>query len=100
MDFITFLTPSRKGNDAILVVVDKLNKMAHFIQATTEVSAEDTSRLFHENVVKLHEIPNKIISDRDPRFTSQFWYEVSQMMGTSKPCRRPAIHRQMGRQSA
>ena len=82
MDFITGLTPSKKGNDAILVVVDKLSKMAHFIPTTTEVSAEDTSHLFHENVVKLHEIPNKIISDRDPRFTSRFWSEVSQMMGT------------------
>ena len=46
------------------------------------MSAEDTSHLFHENVVKLHGIPNKIISDRDPRFTSRFWSEVSQMMGT------------------
>ena len=35
MDFITGLTPSKKGNDAILVVVDKLSKMAHFIPTTT-----------------------------------------------------------------
>ena len=31
LDFITGLTPSKQGHDAILVCVDKLSKMAHFI---------------------------------------------------------------------
>lgn len=82
LDFITGLTPTRQGHDAILVCVDKLSKMAHFIATVTTVTAEETSRLFIDNVFKHHGLPEKLISDRDTRFTSRFWAALCHILGT------------------
>jgi len=48
-DFITKL-PLVQGYDSILVVVDQLTKMAHFIPTTEKTSAEGLTRLFRDNV--------------------------------------------------
>ena len=48
-DFITKL-PLAQEYDAILVVVDRLTKMAHFIPTTEKTSAEGLARLFRDNV--------------------------------------------------
>jgi len=48
-DFITKL-PLAQGYDSILVVVDRLTKMAHFIPTTKKTSAKDLARLFRDNV--------------------------------------------------
>ena len=39
MDLITQLPRSTRGNDAIVVFVDRMTKMARFVPTTTEVSA-------------------------------------------------------------
>ena len=46
LDFITGVTPTKQGHDALLVCVDKLSKMAHFIARVTTVITKETSRLF------------------------------------------------------
>ena len=48
-DFITKL-PLAQGYDSILVVVDRLTKMVHFIPTTEKTSAEGLARLFRDNV--------------------------------------------------
>ncbi|GJP67626.1 hypothetical protein CLOP_g24423, partial [Closterium sp. NIES-67] len=78
MDFVTGLPAGPSGNDAILVVVDRLTKMAHFAACKTTITAEQTAKLFLTNIVRLHGIPSAIISDRDPRFTSNFWTKTWQ----------------------
>ena len=82
MDFITQLPRTRLGHDALLVVVDKYSKMIHCIPTTTTVTAPQTAQLFIDNVVRLHGCPTSIISDRDTRFTSQFWQELWSRLGT------------------
>jgi hypothetical protein len=82
MDLITQLPRSRNGNDAIVVVVDKLSKMIHCIPATTTINAPELAKLFVREVVRLHGVPSSIISDRDPRFTSSFWQELWKQLGT------------------
>ena len=64
-DFIMKL-PLAQGYDLILVVVDKLTKMVHFIPTTEKTTAEGLARLFRDNVWKLHGLPESIISDRGP----------------------------------
>jgi len=64
-DFITKLLLAQ-GYDSILVVVDRLTKMVHFIPTTEKTSAEELARLFRDNVWKLHRLPESIISDRGP----------------------------------
>ncbi|GJP48756.1 hypothetical protein CLOM_g8031 [Closterium sp. NIES-68] len=82
LDFITDLPKTREGHTAILVFVDRLTKMVHFVPTTTDVSAEDTARLFVSHIFRLHGLPRVLVSDRDPRFTSRFWQEVTRKLGT------------------
>ncbi|GJP31022.1 hypothetical protein CLOM_g7819 [Closterium sp. NIES-68] len=76
MDFVTGLPAGPSRNDAVLVVVDRLTKMAHFAPCPTTITAEETARLFISTVVRLHGIPAAIISDQDPKFTSKFWQDT------------------------
>ena len=82
MDFITQLPMTKSGHDAIVVFVDKLSKMVHLVPTTTTVDAPQVAKIFMREVVRLHGVPESIVSDRDPRFTSSFWRELWKMLGT------------------
>ena len=82
VDFITGLTPIKQGHDAILVCVDKLSKMAHFIATITTVTAEETTRLFIDHIYEHHGFHLKLVNDRDTRFTSRFWIALCHILGT------------------
>jgi RNase H-like domain found in reverse transcriptase/Integrase zinc binding domain/Chromo (CHRromatin Organisation MOdifier) domain len=79
MDFIGPL-PKSNGYNAIAVVVDKLTKLVHLIATTTTVTAKEVALLFYDNVVRLHGVPEAIITDRDTRFTSLLWKELMKLM--------------------
>jgi hypothetical protein len=72
MDFITGLPRTTKLHDSIMVVVEKLTKDAHFIPLKTTHKATDVVDIFMKEVARLHGIPKTIVSDRDPKFTSNF----------------------------
>ena len=65
MDFIIGL-PKLEGNGSIIVVMDRFSKYATFIEAPTDCTVEETTRLFLKHVVKYWGLPKYIISDRDP----------------------------------
>jgi len=60
-DFITKL-PLAQGYNSILVIVDQLTKMVHFIPTIERMSAKGLVKLFRDNVWKLH----GIIPERGP----------------------------------
>ena len=70
MDFIDGLPRSSRGNESIWVIVDRLTWSAHFILVKSTRTVPIWTMLFMKNVVRLHEIPSSIISDRDSLFTS------------------------------
>ena len=80
MDFIPEL-PNSNGFDNILVIVDKLTKYAIIIPTTTQVSEEETARLFFKHVISKFGILRQVISDRDTRWRGDFWKEVCRLMG-------------------
>lgn len=82
MDLITQLPRSKIGNDAIVVFVDKLTKMVHYIPTTTNVTAPKLAKIVLKEVCRLHGIPESILSDRDPRFTANFWKSLWNQLGT------------------
>jgi hypothetical protein len=82
MDLITKLPVTAAGNTAITVYVDKLSKMVHIAACKTEINAIDSAKLFMHEVHRLHGMPRKIVSDRDGRFTGNFFKEVTRLMGT------------------
>jgi len=75
-DFITKL-PLAQGYNSILVVVDRLTKMVHFVPTTEKTLAEGLARLFRDNVWKLHGLPESIISDRGPQFAAGLMRELN-----------------------
>ena len=79
-DFITKL-PLAQGYDAILVVVDQLTKMVHFIPTTEKTMAEELAKLFRDNMWKLHSLPESIISDRGPQFAAGIMRELNRILG-------------------
>src|SRR6185295_4489635 len=82
MDLIVSLPKTKDGHDAIVVFVDKLSKMVHFVATKTSITAPELAKIFFDNVFKLHGMPEGIISDRDPKFTSLFWKALFKCMGT------------------
>jgi hypothetical protein len=81
MDFITGL-PKSGNKSVIMVVVDRLSKYAHFCALHHPFTASTVAQIFMDQVFKLHGMPNSIVSDRDPTFTSNFWQELFKLQGT------------------
>ena len=76
MDFITGLLWTLRQHDSIMVVVDKLTKVAHFIIVMTTYSSSDVARVHIRYVVKFHCVPKNIMSDMDAKFSSKFWKDL------------------------
>ena len=83
MDLITQLPKSRSGNDAIVVWVCKFTKLRHYAACKTAIGAPTLARLFLNTVVRQHGMPERIISDRDPRFTAHFWRAFWTSLGST-----------------
>jgi hypothetical protein len=73
MDFLVWLPRTQAGYNAIWVIMDRLTKAAHFIPIKVKYSLEKLTKLYLQKIVRLHRVPESIVSDRDPRFTSRFW---------------------------
>jgi hypothetical protein len=81
-DFIVKLPKTSRGNDSICVFVDKLTKLLHFVACKEEVFAKELAELYVDHVFRLHGLSREFITDRDPRFTSAFWQEVTVLLGS------------------
>nr|GFB22503.1 putative reverse transcriptase domain, ribonuclease H-like domain, aspartic peptidase domain protein [Tanacetum cinerariifolium] len=82
MDFVTKLPKSSQGYDTILVIVDRLTKSVIFTPIKEIDSMDKLARIYLKEVVTRHGIPVSIISDRDPRFASNFWRSLQNALGT------------------
>lgn len=65
-----------------MVVVDKLTKYAHFVALSHPFTARTVALAFVDNIFKLHSLPEVLVSDRDPIFTSKLWKEMFRLVGT------------------
>jgi transposase InsO family protein len=81
MDFVA-MPKDKYGYDTVLVVVDRGTKRVIYIPTKSTVTARDVARLFLQYVFREHGMPLSIVSDRDPRFMSNFWQELCRLLGT------------------
>ena len=79
MDFITDL-PKSRDKSVIMVIVDRLTKMAHFIPFRNLPTAVIAADVFFREIFRLHGLPDDIVSDRGSQFTSEFWTRLCSLL--------------------
>jgi len=82
MDFILELPRTTKGFDSIFMVVDRPNKIAHFILCHKMDDINNIFRFFFRKMVKLHGLSQSIVLDRDPKFIGHFFRILFEKLGT------------------
>jgi hypothetical protein len=97
IDFIEAL-PRVNSKIVILTVVDRFSRYCHFIPLAHPYTAESVAQAFFAEVVRLHGVPQSIVSDCDLVFTSAFWTELMALTGT-KLFRSSTFHPQTDGQS-
>ncbi len=55
--------------------------MVHLVPICTNDTAADLAAIYLREAVRLHGLPQSIVSDRDPKFTSKFWRELHCLLG-------------------
>ncbi|MBW0509296.1 hypothetical protein O181_049011 [Austropuccinia psidii MF-1] len=83
INWVTGLFPGGKEilND-FLVMVDRYSISVRCLLCHKEDTAIDTALLFWNNIISTCGILKIIISDRDPKFTSEFWTNLYDILGT------------------
>jgi len=69
-----------KSHNSILVVYNRSSKILHFIAITEKITAERLVRLFKDNMWKLHELLENVISDKEPQFVVRLIKELNEML--------------------
>lgn len=90
IDLIIHLPLTEAGYDCVAPFVVWFSKRVHLIPSKGTNTATDVAECFFTHIFRLHGLPDSIISDRDPMFTSKFWshlmrrYDIGLKMSTSR----------------
>ena len=68
--------------DYLLVIIDQLMSQVHLVPTIMTVTARGIMWLILKKVVRLHRIPESIVSDRDTKFIFIFWKELHRLIGS------------------
>ena len=82
MDSITGFPRTRSGYDSIWVVVDSLDQSGSLYPVKTTYTSAKLAKIYMTRIVCLHGVPRTIVSDRGTQFTSKFWHQLHQTLGT------------------
>jgi hypothetical protein len=72
--------------------------LVHLIPLRTTMTAAQLMPIFMFHIIQLHGLPETIVSNHDPKFTSQFWTETHQLLSI-KLAKSTAFHSQTNRAS-
>ncbi|CCD25382.1 uncharacterized protein NDAI_0F00630 [Naumovozyma dairenensis CBS 421] len=79
IDFVSGMKEVHKFN-SVLVVIDRLTKMARFIPTKKTLDASDCADLLINHIICHHGVPDEIVSDRDKLFTGKIWDRLRQRL--------------------
>ncbi|KAI2648707.1 Transposon Tf2-6 polyprotein [Labeo rohita] len=82
VDFVTDL-PSSNSNTTILTVVDRFSKGCRLIPLPKLPTAMETAETLCEAVFRYYGLPEDIVSDRGPQFTSRLWKSFFKLLGVN-----------------
>ncbi|MBW0464347.1 hypothetical protein O181_004062 [Austropuccinia psidii MF-1] len=83
MDWVTGLVSGGMENfNYFLVIIDSHSKSVRSLPCHKEDTAMDTTLLLWNKMIATCGVPNIMISDKDPNFTSEFWTYLYDMLGT------------------
>ncbi|MBW0576999.1 hypothetical protein O181_116714 [Austropuccinia psidii MF-1] len=83
MDWVTGIVPGGKENyNAYPIIVYRFRNRMRCLPCHKEDTAMNTALLFWNNIISTCAVPKIIISDRNPKFTSEFWTNLYDMLGT------------------
>ena len=85
--------------NSILVVYNRLTKIAYFVPTMEKTSVEGVARLFQDNVWKLHGLLESIITDKGAQFAIEIMKELNNILGINTKLSivyHPQIDRQKG----
>ncbi|GAA5881421.1 hypothetical protein JCM8547_003221 [Rhodosporidiobolus lusitaniae] len=86
VDFVVGLPPVEINGiviDSILTATCPLSKMVVLMALPSTATAEDVATVIYEHVYKRFGSPVALVSDRDPKFTSDFWRALNKKVGIS-----------------
>ncbi|MBW0469764.1 hypothetical protein O181_009479 [Austropuccinia psidii MF-1] len=83
MDWVGGLVPGDRENiKSFLIIVDRLSKIVRCLSFHKEDTEIYTAFLFWNNIISTCGVPKIIISDRVPKFTSDLWTNLYDMLAT------------------
>lgn len=86
MDFIVKLPPATatagdREYDSIWVIADRFSRAVHFVPCSESMNADELAHLFIIHIVRLHGLPDSIVTDRGSLFTSEYWRRTLDLLG-------------------
>jgi hypothetical protein len=81
--FITTFLRKKRKHDLIMVLVDKLTKVTHFVLVNMTHTTSNIGKIYIREIYMLHGIPTKIVSYRDTTFTANLWRVLFKGFGTN-----------------
>jgi transposase InsO family protein len=83
IDFITKFPWTTRKHDSVMVVLDKLTKVAHFVHVKMTDTTTSIVEIYMREIYRLHGIPKAIVSDKYTKFTSNLWRGLFKGFGTN-----------------
>ncbi len=85
MDFVgpfpEIATDDGRKLNYLWVIVCRMTSMVHLVPVHTTMTASQLSVVYMREIVRLHGLPSSIVSDRDPKLTSKWWWELHHILG-------------------